>query len=598
LIFEKTLPEGYYRFFRENPEAEMYYTKRKGVWESLTRRQGFEFILKTMAGLKRLGFQRGQRVSILADNRYEWVLTDYAVQWMGGVVTAIYTTSSSDQIQYILNESNCSILFLASSESLKRLSSVKDLQTLKTIVAWDRVEGAVPQGTTFLARDAFYKEAMSEEEAQSLLSALNPEDLCVLLYTSGTTGEPKGVMLNHRNFTSNIEMLYKAIRLESRLVCLSFLPLSHIYERTVHNYILLAGIKIYFAESMEKLLENFSEAKPHVNLAVPRIFEKMYAKVMEKVKSAPFIRKRIFFVALRIGKKVAAYKMDLRPVPLRWRSLNAVAEVLVFRKIRAITGGRARVFISGGAPLSAEIASFFFSVGFTIYEGYGLSETCIVSVNRPGKIRFGSVGIPLDGLEIKRAEDGEILVRGPNIMMGYYRKAEETAEVIDREGWFHTGDIGELDDEGFLRITDRKKDLIVLAAGKKVAPQPIENALKADPLIELACLVGDKRNFISLLITPNLEFCQGWAHSKGFNFSSLKDCAENEKLRERYQRKIDEVNATLPRYSTIKEFRVLPNSFTLEGGEVTPTLKLKRRIIQDKYSAIIDSMYANQSKLD
>jgi long-chain acyl-CoA synthetase len=271
---------------------------------------------------------------------------------------------------------------------------------------------------------------------------------------------------------------------------------------------------------------------------------------------------------------------------------------LVFRKIRAITGGRARVFISGGAPLSAEIASFFFSVGFTIYEGYGLSETCIVSVNRPGKIRFGSVGIPLDGLEIKRAEDGEILVRGPNIMMGYYRKAEETAEVIDREGWFHTGDIGELDDEGFLRITDRKKDLIVLAAGKKVAPQPIENALKADPLIELACLVGDKRNFISLLITPNLEFCQGWAHSKGFNFSSLKDCAENEKLRERYQRKIDEVNATLPRYSTIKEFRVLPNSFTLEGGEVTPTLKLKRRIIQDKYSAIIDSMYANQSKLD
>ncbi|MDB5037878.1 MAG: long-chain fatty-acid-CoA ligase [Bacteriovoracaceae bacterium] len=593
--FGKTLPESFYQYYKSNSLSTAYYSKVNGKWIPTNFQEAFQFILKTIAGLKKINLKRGERIAILAENRLEWILTDYAAQWYGAAVAAIYITSSPDQIKYILDESESTVLFVSNETALQRVSGIKNLQTLKTVIAWDEISNPkVPEGIQFISRSEFLKNSITEDEAKNLLQILDPNEMSVLLYTSGTTGEPKGVILTHHNFISNLEMFYKAIPLpKTDLVTVSFLPFSHIYERVVHNYLLLSGVEIYFAESVDKLIENLSEARPHINTAVPRIFEKMYVKIKEKTKSASVIQKNIFALALWIGQKTAIYRRSNRSLPIHWKILYGISDVLVFRKIRAITGGRAQMFISGGAPLSQEIAEFFFNVGFVILEGYGLSETCILSVNLPEKIKFGTVGFPFEGVQIKFADDGEILVKGPTVMKGYYKRDDATTDVIDSSGWFHTGDIGELGLEGFLKITDRKKDLIVLAAGKKIAPQPIENILKGEPLIEAVCLVGDKRNYVAALITPNIEICKSWALSKDFVLSTADECAKSDRLHERIQRTIDELNATLPRYSTIKHFKILPLSFTIESGELTPTLKLKRRVIQEKYQSIIDLMYAS-----
>lgn len=592
MTFGKSLPEAFYRAYKRSPDASCFFSKRNGEWKGQTFRDSFDYLLKVMAGLKSFGFKPGQVLSIIGENRSEWMLTDYAAQWLGGAVAAIYTTSSPDQIEYILNESEAVILFVSGQDALSRLAQTRSLKYLQAVVCWENIrDPKLPSGVKYFTADEFLKNRIDENDALQILEKLDPNSMSVLLYTSGTTGEPKGVILTHSNFIANLEMFYKAIPLEQNLTTCSFLPLSHIYERVVLAYLLVCGTRVYFAESIDKLIENFADARPIVNTCVPRIFEKMYARVMDKVKSASLIRKKVFSMALWVGRKTAPYRQRDQRLPFYWQVLYSISDILVFKKIKMITGGRSRIFISGGAPLSREIAEFFFGIGFVILEGYGLSETCILSVNLQGGIRFGTVGPPLDGVQFKIADDGEILVKGPTIMKGYYKRNDATTEVIDADGWFHTGDIGEFDEAHHLKITDRKKDLIVSAAGKKIAPQPIENALKSDSLIEFVCLVGDRRPFVSALVTPNVDFCKTWAASKGFSLSSAKECAADTRLRERFQRIIDEVNASLPRYSTIKEFRVLSHSFTIEAGELTPTLKLKRRIIQEKYKAIIDSMY-------
>jgi long-chain acyl-CoA synthetase len=357
----------------------------------------------------------------------------------------------------------------------------------------------------------------------------------------------------------------------------------------------LMPAEVYFAESLEKLIDNIAEVKPHIMTAVPRIFEKMYGKIMERIKNAPHIRRKIFFLALQIGRMTFEYRYQHKPLPIHLKFLNWIADVLVFKKIRAITGGRADLFVSGGAPLSQEIAEFFFTAGFTILEGYGLSETCILSLNRAKHFKFGTVGHPFRDTEIKIDSDGEICVKGPQVMKGYYKRPDATAEVIDSEGWFHTGDIGEFDSEGFLKITDRKKDLIVTAGGKKVAPQPIENTLKKDPLIESVCLLGDKKKYIVALIVPNLELCKSWGEKKGISLKNLEDCVNNELLRDHFQRELNDINLELPKYSTIKDFRMISKVFSIDGGELTPTLKLKRRIIQERYVSLIDQMYKDEA---
>lgn len=595
LIVGSTIPECFFNAYKRNPATTVYYSKRNGQWVGTTYQQIFDFVLRTIGGLKRLGYGRGQKIAILAENREEWVPTDYAAQWLGGAVAAIYPTSTPDQIQYILNESESVILFVSNQELIKKIANLKDLKTLKTIVAWDLVQLSPPQGVHLMQRDEFLSTPVTEAEAVSLLRSVNPHDLSTLLYTSGTTGEPKGVMLTQANFVVNCRQMLDAVPLLGpSKVTISFLPLSHIYERAVHHIMVLLPATVYFAESIDKLIENIGEVRPQVMTAVPRIFEKMYSKIMERIKNASSLRRKMFFIALEIGKKTFPYRYSNRPVPFHLRILYFVADLLVFRKIRAITGGRAEIFVSGGAPLSQEIAEFFFTAGFKILEGYGLSETCILSVNREFDFKFGTVGLAFRDTEIKIDSDGEICVRGPQVMQGYFKRPDATAEVIDSEGWFHTGDIGEFDAQNFLKITDRKKDLIVTAGGKKVAPQPIENSLKTDPLVESVCLVGDKKRYVVALVVPNLELCRSWGEKKGISIRSLEECVGNVSLRDHFQREIDKVNADLPKYSTVKDFRMIARAFTIEGGELTPTLKLKRRVIQERYSQLIDEMYQGE----
>jgi long-chain acyl-CoA synthetase len=592
-IIGNTLPEIFFKSAQRQPQFELYFTKRGGRWEPLTYEKALQFVLQSLAGLKRLGVQHGDKIIILAENREEWILTDLAAQWLGAATAAIYTTSTIEQIEYIVRESDAKVLFVSNSQLAQRLSELKNIGHLSTVVAWEEMSAPqFQQGLKFESRQSFLRDTMDLKTAEQHLSALKPSDLAVLLYTSGTTGEPKGVMLTQNNLVSNLRMFVETMPiLRPGLITISFLPLSHIYERSIHNLFVALGIHVYFAESIEKLIENIGEVRPHVMTAVPRIFEKMYSKIHEKIRSAPAVRRMMFAIAQKIGEKTFEYRYTGQPLPLTWRALFSIADVLVFKKIRAVTGGRAELFISGGAPISVEIVSFFFRAGFKILEGYGLSETCILCVNREDRFRFGTVGLAFPGTDIKIAEDGEILCRGPQVMSGYYKRPDATAEAFTADGWFKTGDIGLFDADGFLKITDRKKEILITAGGKNIPPQPIENALKKDSLMESVCLIGDRRKHATVLIVPNLENCRAWAARKGETLNSLADCSNSTILRERFTETIERVNKDLPQYSTIKDFRLLTSPFSPETGELTPTLKLKRRVIDQKYAELIDSMY-------
>ncbi len=591
----RTIPEAFLERVRKNSQRPMYFTKRHDQWRSRTYAEALTFVMHSLAGLQRLNVQPGDKIAILAENREEWMLTDYAIQWMGAAVPAIYTTSSDDQIRYILEESQAQGLFVSTIESARRVAGLS-LKFLKWIVIYDPEDkSSAPadfNGIRFVSHAEFLKDRMSDDEAERRLKSLSEDDLAILLYTSGTTGDPKGVMLTHRNFMSNIKDILEALPIEEEKLVLSFLPFSHIYERICHCALLFGGCSIYFAQSIELLVQNLQEVRPHYMTAVPRIFEKMYGRIQEKLKGASLAQRWIFRWALARSQKRLQSRLHGARLGLRDSLCLKLADILVFRKIRAITGGRSQLFISGGAPLSKEIAEFFFGAGFTILEGYGLSECCITACNTPETVRLGTVGKPFKQVEVSIAGDGEICVRGPMVMQGYFNNPKETAEVIDKDGWFHTGDIGEFDSDGYLKITDRKKDLIVLAAGKKVAPQPIENILKRDPLVESVCLVGDQRSYIIALIVPNLDLAKAWGLNHGVSIHGLQDCVDNDELRDHYQRLVDDINTTLPRYSTIKYFRLLGFHFSTESGELTPTLKLKRRIIQEKYKSLIDRIYA------
>ena len=595
-VLGATLPECFYRRALANPDFDFYFSKSNGNWRPMNYKSALDFVFKAMAGLKKLGFKRNDKIVIFAENREEWILTDYAAQWMGGATAAIYTTSTPEQIEYVLNESDALIAFVSSEAMLKKISDLKSLKCLRHIIAWDAVhDKKVPEGVKFISRDEFLAQRMEIDEAEELLKLVRPDDLAVLLYTSGTTGEPKGVQISHHNLVCNLKMFVEAMpSLQSGLVTISFLPLSHIYERSIHNLMVAIGLKVYFAESMEKLIENIAEVRPEVMTAVPRIFEKMYARVNERIKSAPWLRRKIFYLAQAIGQKTFDYRYRGENLPLTWELLFGLADAVVFKKIRAITGGRAKLFISGGAPISVDILNFFFRSGFTILEGYGISETCILSVNRVEKFKFGTVGRPFPSTQIKIAEDGEILVKGPQVMRGYYKRPDADREAFTADGWYRTGDIGEIDLEGFLKITDRKKELIITAGGKNIPPQPIENALKKDSLVESACVIGDTRRYISVLIVPNWEVAKSWGAARGLDWKSLQEAAQSQVLKERFRSNIESLNKDLPKYSTLKDFRLVDKPFAIETGELTPTLKLKRRIIQEKYKDLIDSMYPSE----
>ena len=572
--------------------------KSGGTWRDISTDEFVSTVRSLSLGLASIGARRGDRVAILSENRPEWTALDHAALNLGGVIVPIYATLLTDQIRYILDNSQTRVLVVSTAAQMEKVRPIlSSLPELQRLVILDPPAGALPPRT--LAWPELLREGESAHRAdprrfEAARSALTPGDLASILYTSGTTGDPKGVMLTHGNFASNVSATLQIIPFSERDVTLSFLPLTHVFERMVEFAYLSAGATIAYAESIDAVPQNLLDIRPTVMASVPRLFEKVNARILDTVRASPKIRRAIFALALAVGKRQAHAMLAGRraALPVHW--LHPLTDHLVFTKVRARLGGRQRFFISGGAPLSPEIAEFFYAAGIRILEGYGLTETSpVVSVNTLDRTRLGTVGPVLPGVEVRIAGDGEILVRGPNLMKGYFRNDEATRESIV-DGWFHTGDIGLLDPDGFLKITDRKKEILKTSGGKMVAPQPIENLLKTDRFISQAVLIGDRRKFISALIVPDLALLESYARHKQIAYKRVEDLLEDPRVLDLYRRRIEAKMAGLPSYETVKKFRLLPRELTPEAGELTPTLKIKRRVIEQKYRDLIESMYAEE----
>jgi long-chain acyl-CoA synthetase len=553
----------------------------------------FEAGVKELSlGLQSLGLGKGDKLVIFSDNSPFWVMTDLANLCLGGITVPIYTSLMPEQVKYIIDNSDAKIVVCAGSELWAKVAAVR--HQLDKVEHFITLGGDAPDGTLTLEE---IKEKGRElgrqnpELFEQVAAAVQPDDIASLIYTSGTTGLPKGVMLMHSNFMSNIRAIDEILEFSPADTTLSFLPLSHVLERMVSFTYLYKGCTIGYAESVETLGENLQEIRPTIMVNVPRILEKIYAKVIDNVLASPPLKRKIFYWALNVGKEVSRHKLQNKPLSGGLKSKHKIAHKLVFSKIIAKTGGRVRFFVSGGGPLSKDIAEFFHAVGILILEGYGLTETSpVISVNTFDHLKFGAVGPPIPGVEVKIAEDGEILTRGPHVMKGYYKMEDVTREAI-RDGWFYTGDIGHLDEDGYLVITDRKKDIIVTAGGKNVAPQPIENMLKIDPHIEGAVLVGDRRRFICALIVPNFEKLEAHAKSNSIAYESIEDLVKQEPVIRFYEELIDRITPNLASYEKVKKVILMGRDFEIEKGEMTPSLKIKRNIVEEKYKADIDVLY-------
>jgi long-chain acyl-CoA synthetase len=543
-------------------------------------------------GFRALGLRPGDKAVIFSENRPEWVMTDFAVLCAGGITVPIYPSLMPEQVKYIINDSDAQIVVCSNRELWLKVEAVrKDLPKVRSFVMIDE---EAPAGLLTLGEVAAKGRPAAEAEPGTFVTqamAVKPGDVASIIYTSGTTGPPKGAMLTHWNFVSNSLALDAVTDFNRTDTILSFLPLSHVLERMTTFSFIYKGASIAYAETIDTVAENLLEVRPTIMISVPRLFDKIYNKVMDTILAGPGVKKGIFFWALGIGKKVSARKLAHQPIP-RWLAVrSALAHRLVFRKILEKTGGRVKFFVSGGAPLAKDIAEFFHAIGLVILEGYGLTETSpVLACNTFDKLRFGTVGEPVPGVEIQIAPDGEILARGPNIMKGYYKKEAETREAMEG-GWFHTGDIGHLDADGFLVITDRKKDLIITAGGKNVAPQPIENLLRTNPYILNAVVVGGNRKFISALIVPNFEKLEPYAQANRIPFRDRAELCRREEILSFMLAEVNRSTPDLASYERIKKIVLLDRDFELESGEITPTLKVKRNFVEQKYKPLIDELY-------
>jgi long-chain acyl-CoA synthetase len=520
-----------------------------------------------------------------------------AVMSMGGVTIPVYPTYPPETLAYIVRDSETRTLVVEDERQLeKALAAAAEMPTLESVVVIQGSARAPASGRLrVLDWDGLRRlgrEAGGAGALEPRLAAVKPGDVATIVYTSGTTGPPKGVVQTHGNHLAALDMIAESSGVREGDVHLLFLPLAHSFARMEGFLGIRLGLTTAFAESIERLPENLREVSPDFLCSVPRVFEKVYAKILTGVEAAPALRRRIFHWALGVGRRASRLEREGRPLPAGLRAQKALADRLVFSKLRAALGGRIRFCVSGGAPLAAEIAEFFHAAGILILEGYGLTETCpILASNHPGAFKFGTVGRPFPGVEVRIADDGEIVARGPNIAQGYYGKREETDAVFKPDGWFHTGDVGEIDRDGFLRITDRKKDLIKTSGGSYVAPQHIENLLKGDPFVSQALVEGDRRPYPVALVTLNADELAKLARELGLGDKPAAELVRHPAVMERVRRTVDGVNAHLASYAQVKRFAVLPDDFTQDGGELTPTLKVKRRDVRQKYADVIESMY-------
>lgn len=573
--------------------------RKDGAYRPISHAEVAERVRHAARGMAALGIRRGDRVAILSENRPEWAIADFACLTAGLTDVPIYPTLPSDQIAYILKDSGAVAIFVSTAAQAEKIREVRtQVPALKTVIGFDAIPGLTNMSLADLEKMGLpgeNKESIAVYREDAL--RVKPDDLATIIYTSGTTGEPKGVMLTHDNIFSNVAAARTKIPFQGDDIGLSFLPLSHIFERMAGHYLMFAtGTSIAYAESIDTVPVNLQEVRPTLVLSVPRLYEKMYARVLETALTGGVLKKKIFFWARGVAERWANEKLaGKEPAGLLARQYG-IAQKLVFSKLKARTGGRLRYFVSGGAPLSPEINKFFYAAGLEILEGYGLTETSpVISVNTPTAFRIGTVGKPIEGVEVKIAFDGEILTRGPHVMKGYYNKPDATREAIDPEGWFHTGDIGELRD-GFLAITDRKKDIIVTAGGKNIAPQPLENKVKTNKYVAQAVMLGDKRKFPSMLIVPNFDQLEKWAMKRNIIWTDRAQLLRMPTIQAKMEKEVNKELAGAAHFEVPKKIGLLEHDFSIESGELTPTQKVRRRIIDKNYKALIDSLYAEAER--
>lgn len=572
--------------------------KTEGAYKSITYDEYRRQVERFAFGLAALGMQRGDRLSIIAENRPEWVIADMAMVILGIVNVPIYPTLTPKQIEFIYNDSGIRMAIVSNQMQLaKVLKARPQVKSLERIAVMSEKGVAASEDVLTFSRIYEMGDAHAKQHPDLLrqsIARVKPDDLLTFIYTSGTTGNPKGVMLTHRNLVSNITSSADTIPFGETDVLLSFLPLCHSFERMAGYYTTMAcGVTVAYAESVETVRDNLLEVHPTVVTTVPRLFERIYNRLMKQIESSPPARQKIFHWAVAVGKEMASAKRSGK-VPAFLKLQHGMASRLVYSKLKERTGGRIRFFVSGGAALPKMLGEFFEAVGIQILEGYGLTETSpVLTVNRLDDYKFGTVGKPIAGVEIKIAEDGEILARGPNIMLGYYNNKKATEEVIDRDGWFHTGDIGHFDEGGHLMITDRKKHLFVSSGGKNIAPQPIENLFLASKYIDQFVLIGDGRMFLTALIVPEFEVLKEYARQNGILFSSDKDLARSASIKEMYRKEIEGIQKDLPAFERVRRFELLETALTVESGEITPTLKVKRKVVEEKFADLIERMYSD-----
>lgn len=590
----KNLAYMFWRRVNEASDKTSYVFKKDGEWKKMTWREAGDVVGEIASGLLEIGLKKDEKVNILAYTCLEWVLSDFAIMSAGGVSVPIYQTLTAEQAQYIIEDCEAKYIFVENLEQLEKIKSVRDkIPEVRKVVVFRELERG--DGDWVMTLDELRDIGRMKprlEDIKRIAEDIELDDIATIVYTSGTTGPPKGVVQTHKNHLSMSEMLVRSENfVEDDLVFL-FLPLAHSFARSAEFATLYLGSAIAFAEGMERIAHNIREVRPTMLPSVPRVFEKVRDAIISQASESP-TKKRIFDWAMKVGLQVSRLKQSKKSIPLLLKVRYALADRLVLRKIREALGGKIRIMVSGGAPISKDVLEFFHAVGLLILEGYGLTETCpAVTMNRVDNFKFGTVGLPFDGVDIKIAEDGEIVVKGPNIAKGYYKKEEETREAFLKDEWFRTGDIGEIDEDGFLKITDRKKDLIVTAGGKNIAPQIIENMVKAqDPVISQVVMIGDKKPYCVALITLTKEEVEKFAEEQGFKDLAYDEKVKHPKVEGRIRKAIEDVNSRLASFETIKKFRILPEDFTIESGDLTPTLKVKRNVVMKRYADIIEEMY-------
>jgi long-chain acyl-CoA synthetase len=593
----QTIPHFCLESFRRRKKPDALSYKVSDVWENLSGETVIERINHIALGLADLGVKAGDRIAIISENRPEWSITDLAILSLRAVNVPIYTTQAVEQIRYILEDSGAKMLFVSGKKILRHAeAAIQSVERLEKLIFFDTE--AVPENDSramtyqMLENRGRELERIDSQIFENNLNQIKADDLATIIYTSGTTGEPKGVMLTHENFTSNIVAISKGLPIKSTDRSLAVLPLSHIFERTVFYVLCANGVAIHFCASFDQIGAFLSEVKPTIMTAVPRLFEQVYHKIVKKGKSAGGWKTSLFDWALQVGQDYWKVKDKGESVSPALALKHSIASRLVFSKWRTGVGGSLRFFVSGGAPLSRKLSYAFWAAGIPILQGYGMTEACVTCANRPDDNKVGSIGTPFDGIEMKVAEsDGEILVRGKNVMRGYYNNPEETAKVLDDEGFYHTGDIGYTDEDGHFFITDRKKDLFKLSNGKYVAPQQVESLLKQSPLVSQAVAVGSGRKQVGALIVPDWETLKQTLKEEGIDANgSREELCENPHVVKRVQRDAVEFTREMNDYERVKRVYLLPREFSIDKGEMTPTLKIKRGVIDEKYEEAIDEI--------